>query len=105
MKKTRRTPSEGIDMISRYQTSGLSVSEFCQMEGISQAGFYLWKKRYSSSRGKESSGKAQFYPVSISDIHSDLISGLSVHYPNGIELRIDSGVSIQAIRQLIRLYR
>jgi transposase-like protein len=104
MKKTRRTADEGFPMISRYLSSGVSVEQFCKKENISPAGFYLWKKRYTVST-EATDRKKQFYPVSIADSVGDLIGGLSVTYPNGVELRLDSGVSIAELRQLIRLFR
>jgi hypothetical protein len=104
MKKTRRTEREGFSMISRYLSGGISVDQFCRKENISPAGFYLWKKRYLSSVGTSGPQK-QFYPVSLSDTPGELIGGLSLTYPNGVELRLDSGASIADLCQLIRLFR
>jgi hypothetical protein len=33
------------ERIEAQRSSGLSVIEFCQREGISKAGFYYWKRR------------------------------------------------------------
>ena len=33
------------DRIERFHRSGLAVKRFCESEGVSQANFYLWKRK------------------------------------------------------------
>jgi transposase-like protein len=35
--------------MSRFEQSGLSVSQFCEGEGIGEASFYQWRRRLSSA--------------------------------------------------------
>jgi len=45
MRKSERSQRRWQQRIEAQQSSGLSVSEFCQREGIGRAGFYYWKRR------------------------------------------------------------
>lgn len=39
----RYSESERAEFLSRYESSGLSVSEFCRREGIGAGSFHRWK--------------------------------------------------------------
>lgn len=47
MKKSRYT-EEQIAYVLRQAESGTPVSDVCRSIGISEATFYVWKKRYAS---------------------------------------------------------
>ena len=38
------------ERMSRWQRSGLSITEFCQREQISQPSFFAWRKRLAGQR-------------------------------------------------------
>jgi transposase-like protein len=46
-RRTRRSQGEWRSLVSRYQTSGLSIESFCRGEGISEASFYRWRTALS----------------------------------------------------------
>lgn len=47
--------AEWQDRLSRYQTSGLSVAQFCRNEGVGPHTFYYWDKRV----GRKSNDQAR----------------------------------------------
>lgn len=47
MRKSRYT-EEKIALTLRLAESGTPVAEVCQQTGISDATFYIWKKKYAS---------------------------------------------------------
>ena len=56
-RRTRRSQEEWRSLVSRYQTSGLSIESFCRGAGISEASFYRWRTALSGNPG-EGSGLA-----------------------------------------------
>ena len=42
------------DRLRRFQSSGLSVAAFCDWEGVSQAAFYMWRKKLQGDSGLRS---------------------------------------------------
>jgi transposase-like protein len=41
------------DRLGRFESSGLTVAAFCRSEGVSQAGFYQWRKKLGRSTGRQ----------------------------------------------------
>ena len=39
------------DRLRRYQDTGLTVAAFCDWEGVSQAAFYVWRKKLQADSG------------------------------------------------------
>jgi len=49
-RRQRRDASAWRALVSGFEQSGLSVSQFCEQHGIGAASFYHWRSRLSSSR-------------------------------------------------------
>lgn len=49
-RRQRRVASAWRALVSGFEQSGLSVSQFCEQEGIGAASFYHWRSRLSSPR-------------------------------------------------------
>ena len=43
--------------IEDQRQSGLTVAKFCRRESVSQATFYLWRRKLQSPRAKKTSGR------------------------------------------------
>jgi hypothetical protein len=84
----RRSWSEHL---RRFSRSRLTVTEFCEAEGVSVPSFYLWRKKISS-RGQQ--GRAQpkqparqsFVPLQIG-----ATAQVEIHLPNGARVCLPSG--------------
>ena len=105
----------------RFQSSGLSVKDFCENECILQSKFYYWKnKSIKNNRHKEQ--PSNFVPIvftgSTSQMqtkrkaqqkllpeHGDSASSdiFEIVYPNGVKLRVPVGADINQLRSLILL--
>lgn len=73
--------------LRRYKTSGLTVTEFCDVEEISVASFYQWRKRLTA--GREDSGPSlPFVPVHVSPVP---VSAVEIHLPNGARICLPGG--------------
>ena len=48
-RRQRRDANTWRSVISRFEESGLTVSQFCEREGLGAASFYRWRSLLSSS--------------------------------------------------------
>lgn len=92
--------------LERQPLSGLSVREYCQREGFSQASFYNWRKRLHSSPAAPPAISAS--PIPFVELTSLLPRPSShspwqmeVALPNGITLRLASGFEPAALQQAL----
>lgn len=70
----------------RFDASGLSVTRFCQLEGISMPSFYQWRKRLRASTvNSGDSGVPTFLPVRITP---SPLCVVEIHLPNGTRICI-----------------
>lgn len=107
---------EGFDRIyNDWKSSGLSVRDYCSNTGFTENKFYYWKKRLEAPsdpsansfvpiKMKQRSGKLE---ISMGENNHTGDSGSSVCelvYPNGVSLRINSGMTLEMLRSLISLY-
>ncbi|MDR3218429.1 MAG: hypothetical protein LBU22_05520 [Dysgonamonadaceae bacterium] len=99
MSKQRRTKREGYQLILDYKSSKQSVTACCSATGISKPVFYYWKKRSQNTNALS----PRFYPVSIKEPSSDCLSGVRLHYPNGVQIEIASEINLDTLEHLIQL--
>ena len=71
--------------LERFVKSRLSISKFCECEGVSQASFYLWRKRLAGASGVPPAPdtRAPFRPVRLLPA-----AGISVQLPGGTQLTV-----------------
>ena len=77
----------------RFQASGLSVTRFCRVEGVSMPSFYQWRKRLRMSTVKRFS--PTFVPVRLTQA-----AGVEIHLPNGARVCVPPG-DVQSLRLAI----
>jgi hypothetical protein len=73
--------------LRRFKTSGLTVMEFCDVEEISVASFYQWRKRLAAER-VDSGPSLPFVPVHVSPA---AVSAVEIHLPNGARVCLPGG--------------
>ena len=57
------------DRLRRFQSSGLTVTAFCDWEGVSQAAFYVWRKKLQADSGLPSRKTVARVSVSVQQHH------------------------------------
>jgi transposase len=90
-------------VIETWQASGMSVSNFCKAEGLSQGAFYSWRKRLSgrhSQRKEQSSSSPPFIEVAMPRPAPSNSSGQALSQSNGnnhaaLELLLSSGNTLR----------
>jgi len=73
------------DRLGRFEQAKLTVAEFCQLEGVSVASFYQWRRRLA---GEPTGGQPEaFVPVEL----PQAVSAMPGHVDSGqgVELRIE----------------
>ena len=113
MSKTREayrtlSRSEGLAHIENYYLSGLSPSQYYRQHGISEFQFYSWRRRYLSLHPESESAlkvKKRFHPVKIESTTGIMLSGLEIHYPNGVRIVMsnDHSIDIDKLSSLIKI--
>ena len=84
--------------ISQWQTSGLSVRDFCARHGLATASFYNWR-RVLERRAME---RPAFVPVQVvADTPPPQAGALELVLPNGRTVRVTPGFDAVTLRQLL----
>ncbi|MDR2810961.1 MAG: IS66 family insertion sequence element accessory protein TnpB, partial [Tannerellaceae bacterium] len=95
----------------RYQSSGLSVRDFCSNEGLHEAKFYYWQKKIAKAPIQgfvpfviEGSADKEDFPVPFSS-PSAAAPGCELTYPDGTRLTLSGRVDFELLRSLLLLKR
>ena len=88
----REKQGEWRRRLRRFDTSGLSVAEFCDAEAVSPASFYQWRKRLAAEHVEQDAGRGVrpggpgFVPV-----HVTATAAVEIHLPNGARVCLPGG--------------
>lgn len=98
-RRQRRDENAWRSVISGFEESGLSVSQFCEGEGIGAASFYHWRSRLSSavSRRKRRARAEPVMPARRGDF-LDLGSLRSSTARMEVRLELGGGVVVHIAR-------
>ena len=101
-------------LVKQWQRSRLSVREFCDWQGASEASFYAWRRELAiRDRERAAQGETsvhdhvnvrQFLPVQVvADVACGRGTGdcLEVRLPSGVQLRIPSGFDRQTLTDVL----
>jgi hypothetical protein len=93
-------------VIETWQSSGLSVSKFCEAEGLSEGSFYNWRKKLTVANSKHSkqngSGSSAFIEVSMPKNNP---VALELVLSSGNSLRISSGADNKTLSSVLSVLR
>jgi len=70
--------------LRRFQSSGMSVTRFCEREGVSVPSFYQWRKRLAVAPA--TSDVPTFVPVRLTPS-----AVVEIHLPNGARICVPLG--------------
>ena len=83
------------EILSRFQDCGLTVGEFCRIEGVSTASFYQWRRKLGGANNAAGSSATLddaplFVPVHVTPPES-IAHDLPTPQPCCMELELNSG--------------
>lgn len=90
----RRSRAEWQSLVSGFETAGQSVKSFCMDRSISQASFYLWRKRLAGSSSVASSHDLPF--IDVSALSVDAVSPVPSW---SVELALGDGLVLRLNRR------
>ena len=88
---TRRAWAERL---TRFESSGQSVLDFCRAEAVSGQSFYYWKRKIADPASPPA--VPDFLPVRISPA-----SPVELVLPGGATLRLSPGCDLSFVRSLV----
>lgn len=83
--------------LDEWEASGLSGSKFCQGKPFSKNTLYYWHKKRKQRLEAETKSN-NFIPLQLLSMSEGV--SMSIHYPNGVRIDINSGISISQIKEL-----
>ena len=86
-------------VLETFKSSGLSVRQFCQKEGLSEASFYTWRKKLTKSDGlaedqQKDVNSSAFIEVAMS---KNKPIALELVFTSGNTLRISTGADSKTL--------
>src|SRR5690554_3056243 len=87
--------------LDRFAESDLTIAEFCQLEGVSKASFYHWRRKLTNAK---QSGAPTFVPINLptADLQRSLPSSIEVILPGGARINLPAGWALTDCRDLIQ---
>ena len=95
-RQERKDGKQMFGMIEDWSQSGKTQKEYCQERGLYLSVFGYWLRKYREQR--ESTGPSF---VKLETFGSSM--GLEIVYPNGVILRLPSGIDPQTLGQYLGL--
>jgi hypothetical protein len=87
--------------LHRFRTSGLTVADFCEQEGISTASFYAWRRRFGVSPAPTAADAPRLVPVRL--VTPPASAPVELLLPSGVVLRLSPDTDLIWLRQLFSL--
>ena len=87
------------ERISRWRRSGLSITEFCQREQISQPSFFAWRKRLAGRRAVTRRRRARRMDRDASTPRLVQLPAPDWAMPSGVQIALPGGAVVTLPRQ------
>ena len=108
--------SKILELIKRQKETGLTISAFCNNEGIPKSSYYYWRKKLNKEPGKRfipllvnalpstlSGPTKNFTPEQLEHRTSRDTFPMEIIYPNGTTLRLKHPLDLDSLRSLVLL--
>ena len=97
-------------VLDTFQTSGLSVGQFCKKEGIPEWKIYYWRKKLMRKKPDDKiiparepkKSTPQFIQIAPP---AQCNSALRIELPSGIQIHVSNGCDKQLLREAINILR
>ena len=81
------------DRLGRFESSDLTVAAFCRSEGVSQTGFYQWRKKLGRSTGRQrvvgrSRNRVAGQPAFVRVVSTAVTPAVVVTLVNGVRVEV-----------------
>ena len=93
-KRSRLDSASWLMLLEVQASSGLSIKEFCAVQGISVASFYQWRRRLQQGKVAD---EGLFSQILVEEKPS---TGITVELPGGVLLRFSQLPPVGYLREL-----
>ena len=91
MKKSRRrSASEGVELVARYQASGLTQREFADENGVTVSTLQYWLRKARGGEAEEEAEQFRFVEVIGEEAEGAPSGGVAMELGDGLTLRFES---------------
>ena len=94
----RKTQSQWLALFEEQKQSGLSIAKFCQQKQLSEAYFYLKRKKLQSQESELSTFVTARPESSLPDLPD---AGMTLHFGQ-CQLKLDSSTNSQWLSELMK---
>jgi len=102
----KKTKEEMYILISEWRDSGLTKSDFCQIESIPFEKLAYWitkqNKEKINSDKKPIRRQHSFIPMNLPSVIEH--DGFEILYPNGVSLKCPNSLSLDKLQSMIKIY-
>jgi hypothetical protein len=98
-KTKQRSEDEMFALIKACKESGHNNKTFCEQQGIGQATFYYWQRKFRENAINVSD---EFIPVRVQQ-SANCTKEIEICYPNGVRVKLPQGSDLSIIRSFIGL--
>jgi len=102
MAKQHRDPAKEAlwrKRLQRFESSGLSVREFCKREQVTESAFYAWRRTIGERDGADSSEPA-FVPAVING-EAEHTEAIVLQLAGDLELRLPQTMPAKRVAELV----
>lgn len=100
------TKEEFAAMYQEQQESGLTMKEYCMLQGVSFSSYRYWRKKFGIGCNPTPSAAlpaSSLAPVQIKSPRSSTASGIMIEMPNGVRIGFGSGYEREAMDVINRI--
>ena len=97
-------------LLSKWERSGMNLKAFSATVGVSYYKLKYWKYKFKDITQNiedkpitPAQDKADFIPIEIPTTPSDF-TGIELNFPNNIKITFPSGIGIDELKTLIKLF-
>lgn len=91
-------------VVQMQEESGLSVRKFCEQEGLGQASFFAWRRKFraeGAERCEHGDESVRLVPVKLLEEKGP--SAVEVVSPCGLVLRVGNDANTENVRRVLQL--
>jgi hypothetical protein len=93
-----------LEVLRQWQTSDLSVREFCRQHRHRESQFWFWKRRLVHKLDAiPANPKPAFLPVTIVEAAAPSAPAIDIRLPSGHRLRVRTGCDRQLLADVVAL--
>jgi len=94
-------------VVQMQEESGLSVRKFCEQEGLSQASFFGWRRKFRAEEAERCDGSehgnesVRLAPVKLLEGKGSV--AVEIVSPSGLVLRVGDEANTENVRRVLQL--